>query len=72
MTVSKYLLIMLIHYARHDMKVVTDQHLPSSLWAESAPLGEMSKVGFWAIGETNSCSQWCNNQRVMRLSSKSE
>lgn len=38
----------------------------------SAPLGQMWESGFWAVGETNSFSQWRNNWWVMSLFSKSE
>lgn len=35
-----------------DMNAVTYQNLPSSVWADSAPLGQMCKADFWAAGET--------------------
>lgn len=54
------------------MKVVTDQNVPSSVGADSASQGQMCEAAFWAICETNGCSQWCNNYRVMRPFSKSE
>lgn len=56
----------------HNLKVETDRNLPSAVWEESAPLGQMCEAGFWAIGETNSHSQWCNSKWVMSLFSKSE
>lgn len=55
-----------------DMRAVTHQHLPSSLWAESAPQGQMCEADSGAVGETNSCSQRRHDWRVMRLRSKSE
>lgn len=38
----------------------------------SPPQGQMWESGFWAVGETNSFSQWRNNWWLMSLFSKSE